>query len=428
MKLTAANVKTLTVPTGKTEITHYDDDVKGFGVRCKASGARSYVMSWKVKALGGKFDHRRVTIGAVSDIEFGKAKNRAKDLKADIRKGADPATEIQTAKLDAAHTYEATAAQFLDTLQTRDTPYRPRAFKEIKRHLTKNAAPLNKKQVGKITRDDITTVFDAVTKNNGAVTANRMLTSLSVFFAWALPRYRLPANPCIGIEKNEEKTRDRALTPAELRLVWNATGDDDYGSIIKLLALTGQRESEIGGLRRSEIHEALIILPPERTKNKRAHIVPLSSAALAIIDAQEKREDRDLIFGRGEGGFSGWSKSKERLDERIKKANGGKAIEHWTLHDLRRTFRTYASGGLARDKFEKLSARDKELARGLRIREHVLGAVQNHVSVYKTGITAVYDLSDYDQEKREALDAWAARLELIISDADNVTPLRRAKA
>ena len=41
MKLTAANVKTLTVPNGKTEITHYVGDVKGFGVRCKANGTRS---------------------------------------------------------------------------------------------------------------------------------------------------------------------------------------------------------------------------------------------------------------------------------------------------------------------------------------------------------------------------------------------------
>src|ERR1700674_5864852 len=104
MKLTAANVRSLTVPTGKTEITHYDDDVKGFGVRCKVSGSRSYVMSWKVKALGGGYDHRRVTIGSISDVEFGKAKNRAKDLKSDIRKGDDPATEIKAAKIDAAQT------------------------------------------------------------------------------------------------------------------------------------------------------------------------------------------------------------------------------------------------------------------------------------------------------------------------------------
>jgi len=425
MKLTATNVRTLTVPPGRTEAVFFDDDVKGFGVRVKRSGSRSYVMTWKVKGLGDKHEHRRVTIGSITDIDFGKAKEKAKTIKARVRLGDDPATEIQTAKLDAAHTFEATVAQFLDTLQTRETPYRPRAFKEIKRHLTKNASDLNKKQVARITRDDITTVFDAVTKNNGAVTANRMLTSLSVFFAWALPRYRLTANPVIGIQKNDEHSRERVLTPSELRLVWNAAGTDQYGAIVQLLALTGQRESEIGGLRRSEIHEALVILPPERTKNGRPHVVPLASRALEIIEKQ-KQGERDLIFGRGEGGFSGWSKSKERMDARIKEANGGKAIPHWTLHDLRRTFRTYAGGGMDTHQFEKLSVREKELASGLGILPHVRAAVQNHVSAYKSGMDEVYDRSTYEKEKRDALEAWANRLHLIVtSTADNVTPMRR---
>ena len=423
MKLTAANVKTLTVPNGKTEITHYDDDVKGFGVRCKASGARSYVMSWKVKALGGGYDHRRVTIGSISDIEFGKAKSRAKDLKADIRQGNDPATEIKAAKIDAAQTFEATAAQFLDTLRDR---YRPRAFAEINRHLTKHAADLNKKQVGKITRQDIAAVIEAVTANSGAVTANRVRSSLSAFYSWCIQRAHAELNPVIGTEKNKEQSRERVLTPAELRLIWNAAGNDDYGSIVKLLALTGQREKEIGSLGRSEIYDAEIILAAERTKNGRPHVVPLSPLALAIIDDQDQRAGRDLIFGRGEGGFAGWSKSKERLDERIKKANGGKAIAHWTLHDLRRTFATYAGGGLDEHEFKKLPARGKELAKGLGILPHAVEAVLNHVSGHKAGVAQIYNRSTYAKEKRTALDQWATHLELIVtSAAENVTPLRR---
>jgi integrase len=423
MKLTAANVKTLTVPAGKTEITHYDDDVKGFGVRCKASGSRSYVMSWKVKALGGGYDHRRVTIGSVSDLDFGKAKSRAKDLKADIRKGDDPATEIKAAKIDAAQTFEATAAQFLDTLRDR---YRPRAFAEINRHLTKHAADLNKKQVAKITRHDIAAVIEAVTANSGAVTANRVRSSLSTFYSWCIQRAHAELNPVIGTEKNKEQTRDRVLTPAELRLIWNAAGNDDYGSIVKLLALTGQREKEIGSLSRSEIYDAEIILPEQRTKNGRPHVVPLSPLAMRIIEAREQRDGRDLIFGRGEGGFAGWSKSKERLDARIKAANGGRAIPHWTLHDLRRTFATYAGGGLPEHEFKKLPARDKELARGLGILPHAIEAILNHVSGHKAGVAQIYNRSTYAKEKRTALDQWATHLELIVSgDADNVTPMRR---
>jgi integrase len=426
MKLTATNVRTLKVKPGKTETVHFDDDVKGFGVRVKASGVRSYVMCWKVRALAGKSEHRRVTIGSVTDMDFGKAKNRAKNIKADVRKGGDPATEIQAAKLDAAQTYEATVKQFLETLRPR---YRPRAFKEIERHLTKNAADLNKKQVARVTKQDIATVIETVTANSGAVTANRTRTSLSTFYSWAMQRSHADTNPVIGTEKNKEQSRARVLTPAELRLIWGALGDDDYGSIVKLLALTGQRESEIGSLGRSEIYDAEIILPEHRTKNGRPHVVPLAPLAVQIIEAREQQPDRDLIFGRGEGGFSGWSKSKERLDERIKAANGGEAIAHWTLHDLRRTFVTYAGGGLAEHEFKKLPARDKELAKGLGILPHVVEAILNHVSGHKAGVAQVYNRSTYAKEKRVALDQWATHLELIVTGAaDNVTTLRRGKA
>ena len=395
----------------------FDDDVRGFGVRVKPSGARSYVMCWKVAG-----EHRRVTIGAVSEIDFGKAKNRAKDIKADVRRGDDPAAEIKTAKLNSAQTFEAIAEQFLDTLRAR---YRPGSYKEIERHLTKHAADLNKRPIAKIARRDIAAVVESVSEKSGAVTANRTRSSLSAFFSWAMQRGHADTNPVIGTEKNKEKSRERVLTPFELRAIWKALGDDQYGAIVKLLAVTGQRESEIGNLRWSEKHEALIVLPPERTKNHQPHVVPLSPAALAIVEQQDHRGERDLIFGRGDGGFSGWSRSKERLDERIKEANG-KALPHWTLHDLRRTFATYAAGGLPAHQLEKLGAVDKELARGLGILPHVVEAVLNHVSGHKAGVAGVYNRSTYEPEKRVALDRWADRLTAIVEGrASNVTPLRR---
>ena len=417
MKLTATNVRMLKVPSGRTEAVFFDDDVKGFGVRVKPSGARSYIMAWKV---GG--EHRRITIGSITDIDFGKAKNRAKDIKADVRRGEDPVAALKNAKLATAQTFEATALRFLDTLRER---YRPRAFKEIERHLRKHASHLNKRPVSKVTRHDVSAVIELVTKNSGAVTANRVRTSLSTFYSWCLQRGHADSNPVIGTEKNREQSRDRVLTPSELRLIWNVLGDDQYGDIVKLLMLTGQREREIGDLSHSEINETLIILPAERTKNGRPHVVPLAPIALKAIERQ-KQGERVLIFGRGEGGFSGWSKSKERLDERVTEANGGKPIPHWTLHDLRRTFATYAGGGLPAHMLEKLPKQEKDLARGLGIPPHVIEAVLNHVGAHKAGVAGVYNRSSYEREKRQALDLWADHLTAITKGrGSNVSPLRR---
>jgi integrase len=151
-----------------------------------------------------------------------------------------------------------------------------------------------------------------------------------------------------------------------------------------LLALTAQRASEIAGLSFPEIHDDTIVLPAERTKNSRSHVVPLSAAAKAILDKHKQEGERELIFGRGKKSFSGWSNCKERVDGKIEKALG-KALPHWTLHDLRRTFATYAGGGMPAHLLEKLPARDKEMARGLGIQPHIIEAVLNHVSGHKAG-------------------------------------------
>ena len=86
---------------------------------------------------------------------------------------------------------------------------------------------------------------------------------------------------------------------------------------MKLLMLTAQRRDEIASLRWSEIdtEAKTITLPASRTKNGREHVIPLSAQALAIIQATPQRANRDLVFGSGDGGYSGWSKAKAAMDE-----------------------------------------------------------------------------------------------------------------
>jgi integrase len=367
--------------------------------------------------------HRRMALGKATAVTIGDARKTAEKLYARVRLGGDPATDKVDAQRQASETVRPSVDEFLEVLSER---YRPRAFKEIERHLTKHAKPLHQTQIAKITHRDVADLIVAVTKHSGPVTANRLRTSLSTFFAWLIQRGRAPANPVINVEKNPEKSRDRVLAPTELRLIWNALGEDQYAAIVKLLALTGQRASEIAGLCWSEIHDDQIILAEERTKNGRPHVVPLSPIAMRIIEARGRNNRRDLIFGRGEGGFSGWSKSKERLDLRVTEANGGKPIAPWVPHDLRRTLATYLGGGLPEHQLKKLPPKDRDAAGGLGIEPHVIEAVLNHVSGTKAGIVGVYQRGTYPREKKAALDLWADRLLAIVEGRkSNVTPLRR---
>jgi len=166
--------------------------------------------------------------------------------------------------------------------------------------------------------------------------------------------------------------------------------------------LTAQRRDEIGSLRWSEINKVgkLVSLPPERTKNSRPHDVPLSDAALEIIEGQPQRKGRDLVFGEGEGGYSGWSRAKAAVDKTAKLSTP------WTLHDLRRTAATrMADQG---------------------VQPHVIEAILNHVSGHKAGVAGIYNRSTYAVEKRAALDLWASHLRLILAQSEGANVVKLA--
>ena len=153
-----------------------------------------------------------------------------------------------------------------------------------------------------------------IATESGPVAANRVRSSISSI--WALKAGRAEANPAAFTNKEHEKPRARVVTAAELRQIWAALPQGDFGTIVRLLILTGQRRNELGDLRRSEtdFKRDTITLPPERVKNGRQHSVPMSEPVRSLIKAIPKTDGRDLVFGYGEGGFSGWSRCKEQLD------------------------------------------------------------------------------------------------------------------
>src|SRR5262249_38245565 len=149
----------------------------------------------------------------------------------------------------------------------------------------------------------------------------------------------LATNPIVATNRAVANgPRDRQFDNSELAQIWSALPDNGYGDIVRLLAFTGCRREEIGGLRWSEgdRDRALITLPAERTKNGKSHEIPLAAAALAILRKRKASTGaREYVFGRGAEGYRGWSHAKDLLDQRL--AAAGNVLASWTLHDLRRT-------------------------------------------------------------------------------------------
>src|SRR5262249_32473395 len=282
---------------------------------------------------------------------------------------------------------------------------RPKSLAEVTRYLTTSWAPLHGDPVDKITRPMVKARRDEIKTEKGAPTANLAMAALSTFFAWAIEaEYVSGDNPTLHIRGLQQNKRKRTLTDDEIAEILScldahAVEFDDFGPIIKLLLLTGQRRQEIGALEWSEVPagKRQIELPEERAKNHVAHIVPLSEPALAIIEGRA-REGR-WVFGRNSRGFVRWSQAKKLLDQRIAERRGA-PLQPWTVHDIRRTVATNLAE--SRERVTKKPG-------GLELREyysfakpHIVEAVLNHISGHKAGVAGNYNHADYLPEKRDA--------------------------
>jgi integrase len=194
--------------------------------------------------------------------------------------------------------------------------------------------------------------------------------------------------------------RHRALSDHELGLVWRCSDclGSPFGPIVRSLILTAQRRDEVGGLvwHELDLDGALWTLPAVRSKNRREHTIPLAPVTVEILRAQRPFADSPFLFSAGGRPPSGFAKAKERLDKSVAKQNGGAPIEHWTLHDLRRT----AASGMAK----------------IGVDLPVIEKVLNHVSGSFAGIVGIYQRHDYAAEKRIALDKWAAHVANVVGE------------
>jgi integrase len=330
-----------------------------------------------------------------------------------VRVGKDPAGEKQRARETSTETFKTVALRFLAFQKVHGGPkglgLRPTSYRGSERHLMIYARPLHGLLLANIQMEDVAGVLSVMRGKGNAVSANRVRSSLSTFFGWAISEGLIRSNPVTGTKPTKEKSRERVLSHEELRLIWNNLDDSQFGDLIRLLALTGQRAAEIGGLRWSELTDYGFTLPSERTKNARIHTVPLSDRARDILAAQPRRQGpdgklRDLIFGYSDGPFAGWAKAQDALNQRIERATG-KALPHWVPHDVRRSFATHASD--------------------LGIQPHIIEAILNHTSGFRAGVAGIYNRNPYDAEKARALTLWADHLMAIVEGREgNVVPMR----
>lgn len=390
-------------------------DAKTLGLRLvvQPSGSKSWAFRYRFEGEPAK-----LTLGSYPAMGLAEARAAVDIARGELAKGIDPAAarreEREAARIHAITWREALARYLASKVEGR-----LRSAKEVKRSLERECAGWNNTPVDDLKRADVFRVLDALEARNAPVMANRLLSRLNAAFKWMMIRELIQTNPCAGVPRIKEKIDDedesdkRVLNDHELALVWRASEHMRFphGHIIRLLILTGARRSEVADARWDEFDFVKNVwrIPAARAKNKKSHEVPLSPLALEIIKAIP-RFATGLLFSSSGKVPNDFSAIKRRLDREVARLNGGEPIEHFVLHDIRRSV---ATG------FQALG-----------VAMHVTEKALNHRSGSFRGIVGVYQRHNYAAEVRAAFERWALHIERVVAGDDgesNVVELRAAQ-
>jgi integrase len=391
MKLDAKTVAALGLGD-KRDMIVFDDALAGFGFRLRAGAGGKVLCSWVVqyKRAGAT---RRLLLGSANVLGAEQARTMAKKALGRVANGEDPQAERAERRDKDRVSLRAMVGEYL---LHKEAQVGERQLIEIKRYLTgPYLKPLHAMPVDKVGRRDIASRLVVIIREHSATVASRTRAALSAFYVWAMQSGIVEANPIIGtITPKEGAARDRVLSDDELAAIWRACGDDEYGRIIRLLALLGSRRGEVGGMCWSEIDldRATWTLPARRSKNGRKHELPLMPLVLDIVTAVPRMVSRDQLFGTRAAGFTSWARNKPELDKR------SGVTEPWTVHDIRRSVATrMADIGIA---------------------PHIIEEILNHQSGHRSGPAGVYNRSRYGNEVRAALAMWADHIRALVDGGE----------
>lgn len=436
-KITKRAVDAMPLPSPGKRAYLWDVDLKGFGLMVTDKGARSYLVQYRIGGRGNPT--RRFTIGRHgSPWTPDTARSRAREVLELVHRKIDPVDDererLAAAKakaLDAEASQKKKSALAFNRVAA---DYAAWCEKNLKRGreqssiIARDLTPVfGSTPLTDITPEDIEDALSAVA-DRSATAALKAYVALSALYTFAQEKHRklLPASasPIPQVKRPEGVgRRDRFLERWEQRLFWEASGvmGWPFGPIYRLLLLTGMRLREVAEAEWREINleESSWLIPARRSKNGLPHWVHLSPAAIKIIKALPRianPDGEDFLFSTtGTSPVSGFSRGKARLTKLMgeleekdatDKRRDMRAVDQFVIHDTRRTF--------ARE-MQKLQTPPE-------IVERLLG----HVTHTKSGLKGTYQVYEYEQERKAAMDSWADLLATIVLRNNQVIAVRGA--
>lgn len=407
-KLTRERIRQIR-PPAKGEFTVWDTEVTGLGVRCLQSGVKSFIVAYRA-GYGRSGVARRMTLGKVESLRLEDAREAALDIRARVLRGEDPVVERREL-LRAAARPEMSISAALDRYdaaqERRGVIKRESVQSTLRRHLLGHLGDI---PLASVDRRAVVEAIEALQSKNLMGSAKELQSRSSTFLKWCADQGYIGANPMQGY-KAPRSTRaqkiakpGRELSDSELAKVWKACDAENinrsFGHLIRMLILTGQRRTETAKMRWTDINESVTFwtIPEDHAKNGIAHEVPLPPLAQKILKSVPRHDDCEYVFStNGRSPISGWSKLEPKLRD------NADVDAAWTLHDLRRTFRT----GLTR----------------LGVHPDISEIMLNH---RPETLRSIYDRDPRLGARTEAAERWANHVAAILDpdSSSNIVPLK----
>jgi integrase len=415
-KLTDIGIQKMTLPaTGRLEVWDTAAGLGGFGLRLTPNGIKAFQVLLRFRGR-----QKRLSLGhfiPATDkaaalpmdqrpgaLTLSEAREQARTVRAQAKAGLDPdaierAAAAARAKMEA-DTFAAVREKFIEA--------HCRLLKtgaDVAAYLRRDLKGWDALPIRSIGKQQIIEAIERKAQQSGGYASNRLRAHLFSFLRWCEARDYIAAVPRIGIEKAEETPRERVLSESEIKQLWDAWSrlGDPYGPMFMLLLVSGQRRTEVAGMRWADIKprpvdaEATDTFVPiewtwtisaDRTKAGRSHEVPMADLALSIIAAVPRGSSAFVFPVSRRGGRDDYARDYSAARERCDALCD---VRDWRLHDLRRTCGTgMASLGIAVSTISR-----------------VLGHAEG-------GITKIYNRYSYGNEKRLALNAWARKVASIV--------------
>jgi integrase len=381
---------------------HTDPGCQGLQLRVRAK-ARGTSRTWLYR-YRWRGEWVRLTIGHYPATKLVEARELANGLRKQLDGGIDPRRALPkrnpksaplpvSASVTDRHSVDYLVSEFVER-HLRPTRKKP---EYAERALSVEVVPAWKgRDARTIKPGEVIELLDGIVDRGARVMANRVAGLLGQLFKFGIHRRIVDASPVQLLYRpgGKEKPRNRVLSDDELTVFLEHLDDvcrsPRTASALRVLLLTGQRRGELAAARWANVDltGATWTIPAEDTKTDVEHIVPLSDSAVVEFETLKKIAGKSrFVMASSEGDAPAAPKLITRSVARCLPTWKKLGVKAFTPHDLRRTCRT----GLAR----------------LKITPHVAERVLNHA---QPGIAGTYDVHDYLEEKRDALDKWAAYL------------------